>query len=406
MDWLLKNARLTDNTPLQDIALAEGRISAIGANLTATDQAQIWDLAGRVVLPGLIEAHAHLDKTYTSITNQSGTLLEAIKMWHQIKPKRTYADIQTTARQALDQAIRQGVTAVRSHIDIGAEADLQGVQALLDVRQAYTDLLDIQFVALGAAGGSPENRTTLAQAMAMGVDIVGGAPALMPNPEEDIDAALDLAEQLNCPVDLHIDETEDPNSLTLEYLADQTSARGLQGRVTAGHCCSLAFVDQATAARVIEKVAAAQIHVVTLPSTNLVLIGRGFSPPPRGITRVKELLAHGVNVCAASDNVYDPFNPFGGYDLLHIANLNAHVAHMSGESELETSLAMVTSHPAKALGLDTGLTVGSPADLIVIDALQRQDAVLSLPPRLATFKRGQLIVRTAIEQTWHAQPKQ
>jgi cytosine deaminase len=161
-------------------------------------------------------------------------------------------------------------------------------------------------------------------------------------------------------------------------------------------------MDDATAGRVMAKVAQAQLHVITLPSCNLVLMGRGMRPAPRGITPVKDLLARGVNVCAASDNVQDPFNPFGAYDLLHTANLNAHVAHMTGEAEIYTCLRMVTTHPARALGLPgLGVVAGAAADLVILDAERVADALISLPARLATFKAGKLIVRTSIERTWY-----
>jgi len=172
--------------------------------------------------------------------------------------------------------------------------------------------------------------------------------------------------------------------------------------VTAGHCCTLAFIDDASAGKIIEQVAAAGLNVVTLPSCNLVLMGRGMQPPPRGVTRVKELLAAGVNVCAGSDNAQDPFNPFGSYDPLQSANFAAHTAHLTGASELAACGEMVTTCAAHTFGLKNyGLSVGAPADLVVLDAFDVQDAVTAPPPRLATFKGGRLIVRTHTEREWN-----
>lgn len=406
MDWILHDARLGDGAPLVDIGIAGGRIVALEANLVAkhgAKAAQEWDLAGRVVLPGLVDAHTHLDKTYSTIENKSGTLQEAIQVWQRIKEGQTHADVQARARHALQVAIANGVTAMRSHIDISKSGQLVALEALLELRKEMRDLIDLQLVALGWAGGGTENRAMMEQALMMGADFIGGAPALSSQPQHDIDVAFAIAQKLGKPIDLHIDETEDSTMLTLEYLAEQTIKHGMEGQVTAGHCCSLAFVDHETAARVIDKVAEAQLHIVTLPSCNLVLMGRTMQPTPRGTTRVKELLARGVNVSAASDNVHDPFNPFGSYDLLHIANLNAHTAHLTGEAELYRSLQMVTSHPAKALGLPNyGIVVGMRADLVVLDGYGLLESVLSPPPRLATFKAGRLIVRTNIERTWHS----
>jgi cytosine deaminase len=400
MDWLLRQARLKDGEALVDLAIQAGHIAAIGPNLLG-QAANEWDLRGKVVLPGLIDAHTHLGKTYTTTENQSGTLLEAIDIWRQFKRTRTPTELQVTARRAIMNAVANGVTAIRSHVDIEVESDLAVLEALLDLREQVREIIDLQFVTLGGAGGSPERQAVTAQAMTMGADLVGGAPSLTADPQAAIDATFVLAERCGKPIDLHIDETEDPQMLCLEYLAEQTIAHGMVGQVTAGHCCSLAFVDPDTASRVLDKVAQAGINIITLPSCNLVLMGRGMQPTPRGITPVKAIVKRGINISAASDNVHDPFNPFGSYDLLQIANLNAHVAQLTGEAELYDSLVMVTTYPAQTLGLTgQGLVEGAPADLVVVDTNRVLDAVLSSPPRLATFKAGRLIVRTTIERDW------
>ena len=403
MTHLLQNTRLKDNAPLMDVLLEHGRFSAIepasGALRSVEGVGRRWDLNGRVLLPGLVDAHVHLDKTFSTTENQSGTLGEAIQIWGQEGKQRSEADLRQAVEKALRLALQNGVTAMRSHIDIGGVGELTAVFTLLDIREQMRGKIDLQFVALGQSAGDPKWRAGMEEALKMGVGFVGGAPALCPDYKAEIDAVFDLAEQFDLPIDLHIDETEDPNMLSLEYLADETIRRGFQGRVTAGHCCSLAFVDEETAVRIIDKVAAAQINVITLPSCNLVLMGRNHTPKPRGATRVKELLAAGVNVCAASDNVHDPFNPFGSYDLLHIANLNAHVAHMSGQTELYTSLDMVTQNPAQCLGQPTTkITVGQPADCVIVDAQTVIDTVLAPQHRLATFKAGVLVAETKVER--------
>lgn len=400
-DWILRQARIDDTTSLTDIAIHEGRITALANPLPLT-ATQEWHLAGRVVIPGLVDAHTHLDKTYFPLHNQSGTLLEAIEVWRANKRSRSKAQIQATVRRALQTAIANGITAMRSHVDVEATSDLATVETILALREEWAGLIDLQLVALGYPGGSAENTAVMRSALALGMDYVGGVPALTSDPQREIAATFALAEAFGKPIDLHIDETEDPQMLSLETLAEQTIAHGMQGQVTAGHCCSLAFADAATAGRVIDQVALAGLHIITLPSCNLVLMGRGQQPVPRGVTRVKELLARGVNVSAASDNVSDPFNPFGHYDLLQVANLNAHLAHLSGTAEIQESLHMVTSRPAQALGLhDYGIGVGNRADLVVLDTTTCLEAVTTIPPRLATFKNGQLLVRTHSERRWH-----
>ena len=400
-DWILRQARITDSTPLIDIAIDAGRITALGSGLSLT-AANEWMLEGRVVLPGLIDAHTHLDKSYFPLHNQSGTLLEAIEVWRANKRSRTQEQIQATVRRALQTAVANGVTAMRSHLDIEAASDLATIEAILAVRDEWANRIDLQLVALGYPGGPPENAAAMRSALDMGLDLVGGVPALTADPSAEIDAVFALAEATGKPIDLHIDETEDPQMLSLEILAEKTIAHGLQGQVTAGHCCSLAFADRATVQRILDKVARAQLNIVTLPSCNLVLMGRSIYPIPRGATCVKELLAHGINVSAASDNVQDPFNPFGSYDLLQIANLNAHIAHLSGAAEIQQSLHMVTIHPAQTMGLTTyGIAVGNRADLVILDTTTCLEAVTTIPPRLATFKAGHLLVRTQIERSWH-----
>jgi cytosine deaminase len=396
MDWILRNARIADDADLVDIAIGDGKIAAIGSALPHP-AAQEWDLGGRAVIPGLVDAHTHLDKTYLPAANQSGTLMEAIEVWRRVKLGRSAAEFERAARRALKTAIAHGVTAMRSHVDAEHRGDLVAVEALLTLRDEMKDHIDLQLVALGFPGNGAEADETMECALRLGVDLVGAAPAITPDPTATIDAAFALAERFGRAIDLHIDETEDPKMRTLSTLADRTLAHGMAGQVTAGHCCSLAFVDDESAASIMDQVAAAQIHVITLPLCNLVLMGRGMRPTPRGITRVEELLARGVNVCAASDNVQDPFNPFGSYDLLQIASLSAAVSHMTGEAQLYDSLSMVTNRPARLLGLpDHSIREGAAADLVILDAERVLDAVTAPPVRLATFKRGRRIVRTEV----------
>ena len=235
--------------------------------------------------------------------------------------------------------------------------------------------------------------------------MVGGAPALTDDPAHCLRATFDLAEALDKGIDLHIDETENPETLTLQTLAETTLEREFQGRVTAGHCCSLEFAPDDAAARVMDKVAEAELNVITLPSCNLVLLGRGRHPAPRGVTRVRDLLSAGVNVAAASDNVHDPFNPLGHYDPLFTANLTAHAAHLTGAAELDVCAKLVTTHAAQVMGLESyGLSEGARADLVVLDTTRRGDAVTALPERLATFKAGRCVVRRHVRQTWAVRP--
>ncbi len=403
VEWILRNAHIADGAPLADIALTKGAVKAIGAQLPLTG-AQEWDLAGHVVLPGFVDAHVHLDKTFFPLPNRGGTLLEAIAIWGASRQTLSEASFVERANRAIKMAIQMGTTTIRTHVDTVTFSDLLALEAILAVREQWRAYIDLQIVALGHPGESAEHTAVVREALRLGADLIGGAPALLADPQRSIRAAFMLAEETGKAIDLHIDETEDPQANSLEFLAEQTHAHGMQGQVTAGHCCSLAFMDAPVVERILDKVAQAQLNIITLPSCNLVLMGRSHRPCPRGITPVKEMLARGINVCAASDNVSDPFNPFGTYDLLQMANLAAHVAHLSGDAEIFSSLQMVTQHPAQALGLKNyGVQVGAAADLVVIDTPTLQTALTTIAPRLATFKNGQLLVRTEISRQWAVQ---
>lgn len=385
-DWILRNTQLVDQAhphPV-DIAIKHGKITAIAPNLPMTAEHE-WNLAGRIVLPGFVDLHTHLDKTYFDIPNHSGTLLEAIEVWRSNKQRGMRTRVRTNASRALRTAISRGTAALRTHVDVEVMSDLVSLEALLEVRGEFHNKINLEIVALA----SPVRTETAEAALKLGCDLIGGAPALEADPYANVADAFVLAEKYGKAIDLHIDETEDPNMRTLERLAELTLAHGMQGRVTAGHCCSLDFMDEATASRVIEKVAKAQINVITLPSCNLVLMGRSQRPVPRGLTRVKQLLAAGVNVCIGSDNVRDPFNPLGNYDLLHSANLTAHAAHMTGSDEILSCLRMVSQYPAQVMGLGgQGIMVGTSADLVVMDTTEVGDLLPSVPARLATVKAG------------------
>lgn len=390
-EWILRNVRLRDQTPLTDLAIHAGKIARISPALAGSGNKE-WELNGRVVISGMVDLHTHLDKTYFNIPNQSGTLLEAIEVWRANKHHDMRNRIRAGMRRALKQAIRYGTTAMRTHVDIELQSDLVALETVLEVREEFRGQIDLQIVALGGLTRNREADEAVANALELGAEFVGGAPALEEDPEAALMAVFKAAERTGKPIDLHIDETEDPTMRTLERLADLTMAHGLQGQVTAGHCCSLAFIEFAEAQRIIEKVAKAQITIITLPSCNLVLMGRSHFPIPRGVTRIKELQAAGVSVCAASDNVCDPFNPLGNYDLLQIANLTAHVAHMSGSEEIASCLQMVSSNPAKTFyGSSEGIVEGARADLVILDTQYVAEIVPQLPTRLGTFKDGKLV---------------
>ena len=395
---LLKNTRSPAWDSPRDILIEGGKIARIGEGLDVEAESTI-DVDGRAVVPGFVEAHTHIDKAYTLhlCDNAAGTLDGAIREMYKVKETATVDEIYGRAEVCLLNFISHGATTVRTHIDVDHAIDLRGMEALVRLRDRYREKVTLQLVPLArsAPGATDESeyRKYLREAVSMGADAIGGVPTMSVNIAAHLEIAFETAAEFNLPVDLHVDESDDPNDLVLEQLAEKTIAQGWQGRVVAGHCCSLAAVDDATAARVIDKVAEAGISVITLPLCNLYLQGRGDAQPVRrGITRVKELLDAGVNVFCASDNVQDAFGPYGRADTLEAAWLTGLAAHLN-ESFRSTLLDMVTERPAKALGLGDGygLREGAPADLVVMASESPGTVVVERPERLAVFRSGKVV---------------
>lgn len=387
VDLLLKNAKLEQG--VMDVFILAGKISSIAANLEV-EAAKTVDLERRLLLPGLIETHCHIDKTLTAnqVENSAGTLLGAIQNWIAFKPSITKDDYLERGKKALEMAISHGTTTLRTHVDVDSNGFL-ALEALLELKELFKDKVTMQIVALG----NPELEfETMIDAMRLGADVVGGCPAIRQNPKLEVENALKLAAVFGKPVDLHVDENDFSNSL--EFLADAVIRLGFDLPVMAGHCCSLDFMSESDAARVIEKVAKAGISVVSLPACNLNLQGRGVHPVPRGVTRVSELLQAGVNVCVGSDNVQDPFHPIGNYSLLSAANLATMACHMTHDAGIQQTFEMISSNAASALSLpNPQIIVGANADLIVLEVESARQAICEIAPCFMTIKAGKLIER-------------
>ena len=413
-DLILRHATLANGTR-GDIAVRDGHIARIAPDIDAPDAA-VEDLCGQLVLPSFVDLHMHLDKAFTAelTCNESGTLQEAIVRFEQVRPRLARESYVERALRTLRLCAAAGTTAVRSHVDVAVPSDggvcvPEPVEALLEVRERVRELIDVQLVLLpgGNIAHDHDLYEVCEEALRLGADAVGGAPALHEDPTALITAAFDLAARYDRDVDLHVDETDDAATCTLLAVADATCAHGYQRRVTAGHCCSLAAMDDDAAARVIERVAAAGITVVTLPSCNLYLQGRHDRfPVRRGLTRVKDLAAAGVNVAAASDNIRDPFNPFGRGDLLHIADLLAHAAHLGSPAEQALVRDAIAANPratfvhADPAALRGGmLREGDRADVVVCAIDAPRDLIAAQPTRSLVLRRGRVVART------HARPQ-
>ena len=358
------------------------------------------DVQGRLLLAGLVDSHMHLDKAFTiqSVGNRSGTLREAIENYSAAAPGFTREQIKGRMREAIRKAASYGTTSIRSHLDFNCrestDVAMRTVYAALELKEEMKDVMELQFFPMcpynpGARGVTEAYE----EALKLGLDGVGGAPHLSTDPEGSIAYLFRLADKLGMPIDLHADENDDPGIRTVEFIAEQTLQYGFQGRVAAGHLCSLSAMEHATAERIMRKMADAGLRAITLPGANLYLQGRGDRGlVRRGVTRVKELVEAGVPVAVASDNIQDPFHPFGRGDLLQIGLLSAYASHLASEQELLLLLRMMTEVPAAILGMaDYGVQPGQAADFVIFDARSVNDLLSWLPAGRWVGRKGEWI---------------
>ncbi len=378
---LLRGARI-DGESLDLLIGDNGRIEALASGIPAGSAARVVDLGGRLVVPGLVDAHQHLDKTRTlaSIQNPKGDLYGAIDAFRRYAATMSVEDVAARAERTIAACLARGTVAIRSHANVDPEALHRGVEALLALRSRWHDRLRLQVVAFMTSGATKAGvpaREWLEEAIALGADVVGGTPTYADQPMQFLDMLFEVADRHGKPLDLHLDEHLDAARVQFHAVIERTRARGMGGRVVASHCSALSALEPAEAARVIEGFAAAGIGVVTLPAANLFLQGRDAAKlAPRGLTRVVALQKAGVPVAAASDNIQDPFVPCGSGDLLEIARWAMLAGHL-GSNDLPQAFDMVSYAPARLLGLDEdyGIRVGARADLLITDAADAAELV-------------------------------
>jgi cytosine/creatinine deaminase len=407
VDLIIRQGRAPGFDRPVDIAIRGDRVARIAPALAERGADEI-DAEGRLVTAALVEPHLHLDAVLTEGQprhNVSGSLFEGIEIWSERVKSLTAADIEQRANLALRWLLAHGVTSLRAHVDV-CDPKLTAVRALLEVREAWRGVLGIQLVAFPQQGiySFPDGKKLMVEALELGVDVVGGIPHYewtREYGERDVKTALALAARYGRPADLHCDETDDEQSRFLEVLAAETIRLGLQGRVTASHTTAMHSYSNAYAYRVIGLARRAGLHFVTNPLDNSVLQGRFDSYPiRRGFTRVKELLAAGVNVAIGHDSIMDPWYPLGVGDPVQACFVMVHYGHLSGHGELERMLDFVTTRAARVLGLDGyGLSEGARADLVVFDASTSVDAVRTLAPRTAVVAGGRVVARTTPART-------
>jgi cytosine/creatinine deaminase len=388
---------LLTNTSRGDIGIDSGRIVPAGP------AKETRDLGGRLVTPPLVEPHIHLDAVLTvgqPRANLSGSLFEGIAIWAERVRDLTVEDVKDRVRRVLRWQLACGVQHVRSHVDV-CDPRMRALRALVELRDEVRGMVDLQLVAFPQQGIRSFNggEDLMRRAVELGADVVGAIPHYELTREDGVESvrfAMALAQEHGLRVDIHCDETDDEHSRFLETMVAETIRRGLGGRVTASHTTAMHSYNAAYASRLIANIARAGLHMVTNPLDNAVLQGRfDAGPIRRGHTRVKELLAAGVNVAIGHDSVMDPWYPLGFGDPLQAAFVLAHLGHMSGDDELRTLLDMITSGPAAALGVeDYGIRQGGPADLVVFDATSEAEALRLQRPRLLVLRAGRIVAET------------
>lgn len=402
MDLILRRANLPDGRKGIDIGIQGDRIVALESNLQATAPQEI-DVSNRLVSPPFVDAHFHMDATLTygiPRVNQSGTLLEGIALWGELKPLLTPEAVMERALTYCDWAVARGILAIRTHVDV-CDPNLLAVRALLEVKQKVAPYLDLQLVAFPQDGyyRSPGAVQLLEKALDLGVEVVGGIPHFertMAEGAASVRALCEIAAARGLRVDLHCDETDDPLSRHVETLAYETLRLGLQGRVAGSHLTSMHSMDNYYVSKLIPLMAEAELGVIANPLVNMVIQGRHDTyPKRRGLTRVPELMDAGLTVAFGQDCVMDPWYPLGSGNMLEVAHMAIHAAHLTGYEQMRQCFLAVTENPARILGLEGyGLEPGCYADLVVLQAADAVEAIRLKPACLYVFRRGRLIAQT------------
>jgi len=406
LDLLIRNANLPDGRTGIDIAIQNGRIVEVSSNVAGPAR-ETLDAGGQLVSPPFIDAHFHMDATLSyglPRVNQSGTLLEGIALWGELKPQLTFDALVERALSYCDWAVGKGLLAIRSHVDV-CDPRLLAVEALLEVKKRVTPYLDLQLVAFPQDGvlRSPGAMQNLKRSLDMGVEVVGGIPHFertMADGAESVRLLCELAANRGLRVDMHCDETDDPMSRHIETLAFHTQRLGLYGRVNGSHLTSMHSMDNYYVSKLLPLMVEAQVSAVANPLINITIQGRHDTyPKRRGMTRVPELLAAGVPVAFGHDCVMDPWYSLGSADMLEVAHMGLHVAQMTGQEAMRACFRAVTETPAKILGLDGyGIAPGCNADLVLLQARNPVEAIRLRAPRLVVLRRGQVIARSPAQQ--------
>ena len=396
------NSTLADGRTGIDVLTHGGRIAAVGPGLAVPEGCDVVDAHGLLLSPPFVDAHFHMDATLSvglPRVNASGTLLEGIALWGELKPQLTQDALVERALQYCDWAVAKGLLAIRSHVDV-CDDRLLAVEALLHVKKQVAPYLDLQLVAFPQDGllRSPTALANLKRALDMGVDVVGGIPHFERTSEqgaESVRLLCELAAERGLRVDMHCDESDDPLSRHIETLAFHTQRLGLHGQVTGSHLTSMHSMDNYYVSKLLPLMCEAGVHAIANPLINITLQGRHDTyPKRRGMTRVPELMAAGITVAFGHDCVMDPWYSLGSADMLEVAQMGLHVAQMTSQAQMRACFDAVTVNPARILGLQGyGIEVGAHADFVLLQARDPVEAIRLRAARLMVVRRGEVVAR-------------
>jgi cytosine/creatinine deaminase len=404
-DLLIHNATLPDGRSNMSVAVQSGRIVEVAQGLSpaAAPAAETLDAGGLLLSPPFVDVHFHMDATLTygmPRVNASGTLLEGIALWGELKPSLTADAVVERALTYCDWAVAQGLLAIRSHVDT-SDPRLLAVEALLEVKKQVAPYIDLQLVAFPQDGvlRTKGGAESLKRALDLGVDVVGGIPHFertMADGAASVKLLCELAAERGLLVDMHCDESDDPHSRHIETLAYETQRLGLHGRVTGSHLTSMHSMDNYYVTKLMGLMVEAQVHVASNPNVNITLQGRFDTyPKRRGLTRVPELMAAGLTVAFGQDDMMDPWYSLGSADMLDVASMGLHVTQMTSQAAMRQCFDAITTNPARILQLQGyGIEKGCNADFVLLQARDPVEALRLKATRLKVFKRGKLLSET------------
>lgn len=409
-DLLIKNANVYGKGSGLDVGIKDGVITAIDHAIPDQQAGNVLDGAGGFLAPGFVDSHMHFDKALTMSDKESCNLIEAIASFaaycDSFSEDKLAEDITRRATQIVKMIVANGTTAARTHANLDFNNHYASVNALSQLKKDMAHVIDIQISALPTFYPDPADReksfAMLEDVCARGlIDYIGGSPFFSSHEQnaENIDRLFAIAQKYDMPIDVHVDESDEPDVHCLEYIADKTIETGYQGRVSCGHVTAMNAVDEQTRNRVIDKCHKADLQIISLPSCNLFLMGREDPQPVRrGITTIKEFEAGGVNVSFASDNIRDPFRPYGNGDMLEECLLTVQILQMALRAEMEDVFRMGTYNPARAMMLKNyGMDVGKRADMVLYETKDLSDTIISQGTKRAVIKNGKIVASTKKE---------